>query len=189
MRRHDGVSWNRSGEAPSREAWQRASWPRRAPRAPTSRAQRPARAAIAGFGSHFTPELFLRAFEEYGKDFEVASVPYNVRHRAAEKIFAAARKAGLGMVTIKPFARGSLLKKRDLAGADAGLPRDMVAFVLENKLVDVCICGVHTLAQMKENFSASWTKLTPEGRKRLKKLAAATPCPHYAWLEQGWLHA
>ena len=144
---------------------------------------------FTGFGSHFTPELFLRAFEEHGKYFDVCSMPYNVRHRAAEQILPAAKKAGLGVVTIKPFARGSLLKKCDLAGADAGIPRDMVAFVLENKQVDVCICGVHTLAQMTENFSASWTPLTPAARERLKKLAANTPCPQYAWLEQGWRHA
>jgi aryl-alcohol dehydrogenase-like predicted oxidoreductase len=99
----------------------------------------------------------------------------------------AARKMGLGIITIKPFARGSLLSKRDLAGADAGLPRDMIAFVLENKLVDVCLCGMHTMSQMKENFSASWTKLSPAGRKRLK-LAMHTPCNEYAWLEQGWCY-
>lgn len=144
---------------------------------------------FTGFGSHFTPELFLRAFEEYGKHFDVCSLPYNVRHRAAEKIMPAAKKAGLGVVTIKPFARGSLLKRRDLSGADAGLPRDMVAFVLESEHLDVCICGCHTEAQMRENFSASWAKLTPAARERLQKLAASTPCPQYAWLETGWRHA
>jgi aryl-alcohol dehydrogenase-like predicted oxidoreductase len=115
-------------------------------------------------------------------------MPYNVRHRAAEKILPAAKKANLGVVTIKPFARGSLLKKRDLAGADAGLPRDMIAFVLASKQVDVCICGCHSEAQMRENFSASWTQLTPEARKRLQ-LAALTPCPSHSWLEDGWRYA
>jgi aryl-alcohol dehydrogenase-like predicted oxidoreductase len=143
-----------------------------------------------GFGCHFTPELFLTAFEKFGDAFDIVSLPYNVRHRAAETVLPAAKKKGLGVITIKPFARGSLLKKRDLAGADAGLPRDMISFVLENPKVDICTCGVHTLAQVKENFSASWTKLTPAGRKRLG-LAAATPCegPHYAWLESGWRYA
>ena len=143
---------------------------------------------FTGFGCHFTPEYFLLAFKKFGEYFDVCSLPYNVRHRAAEKVMPAAKKAGLGVVTIKPFARGSLLKKRDLAGADAGLPRDMMAFVLENKHVDVCTCGVHTLAQVRENFSASWTKLTPKARKRLKKLAANTECREYAWLENDWRH-
>ena len=140
------------------------------------------------FGSHFTPALFLKAFEKFGAYFDVCSMPYNVRHRAAEKIVPAAKKAGLGVVTIKPFARGALLKKRDLTGADAGLPRDMVAFVLANPQVDVCICGCHTAAQMRENFSASWRKLTPAARKRLQ-IAAAAPCPAPAWLEDGWRYA
>lgn len=143
-----------------------------------------------GFGCHFTPELFLEAFDKFGGEFDIVSLPYNVRHRAAEKILPAAKKKMLGVITIKPFARGSLLKKRDLQGTDAGLPRDMIAFVLENRMVDICTCGVHTLAQVKENFSASWTKLTPAARKRLR-LAANTPCGDrsHAWLEEGWMYA
>lgn len=143
-----------------------------------------------GFGCHFTPELFLEAFEKFGDDFDIVSLPYNIRHRAAEKVLPAARKKKLGVITIKPFARGSLLKKRDLEGTDAGLPRDMIAFVLENRMVDICTCGVHTLAQVKENFSASWTKLTPPGRKRLR-VASHVPCDgrSHAWLERDWLYA
>ena len=55
-------------------------------------------------------------------------------------------------------------------------------------MVDICTCGVHTLAQVQENFSASWTDLTPDARNRLD-LAAATPCDAYPWLENDWLHA
>jgi aryl-alcohol dehydrogenase-like predicted oxidoreductase len=143
-----------------------------------------------GFGCHFTPELFLEAFDKFGDYFDIVSLPYNVRHRAAETILPAAKEKNLGVITIKPFARGSLLKKKDLEGADAGLPRDMMAFVLESDLVDICTCGVHTLDQVRENFSASWTKLTPDARERLG-LAACAPCaePSHAWLEQGWLLA
>ena len=143
---------------------------------------------FTGFGCHFTPELFLQAFDKFGDYFDICSLPYNVRHRAAETVLPEAKKKGLGVITIKPFARGSLLKKRDLEGADAGLPRDMISFVLENELVDVCTCGVHTAAQVKENFSASWTKIAPNDRDRLG-IAAQTPCGGHAWLEDGWLHA
>ena len=145
---------------------------------------------FTGFGCHFTPELFLEAFDKFGDYFDIVSLPYNVRHRAAETILPAAKKKNLGVITIKPFARGSLLNKRDLEGADAGLPRDMIAFVLENKLVDICTCGVHTVEHVRENFSASWTKLTPSARERLAA-SASTPCTErsHAWLEEGWLHA
>ena len=142
---------------------------------------------FTGFGCHFTPELFLEAFEKFGNYFDICSIPYNIRHRAAEKILPAAKKKGLGVITIKPFARGELLKSRALEGADAGLPRDMIAFVLENKLVDICTCGVHTLEQTIENLSASGVKLTPGQRKRLEKVAG-TPVDvqEYAWLERDW---
>jgi len=143
-----------------------------------------------GFGCHFTPELFQQAIDKFGDYFDICSFPYNVRHRAAESVLQAAKKKNMGTITIKPFARGSLLKGRDLAKADAGLARDMISFVLENPQVDLCICGVHTLDHVRENFGASWTKLTPQGRQRLE-IAAARPCPDpcYAWLENDWRQA
>jgi len=144
---------------------------------------------FAGFGCHFTPELFLQAIEKHGRAFDVVSMPYNIRHRAAEKVLPAAEKAGLGIVTIKAFARGELLKGQDLRGSAAGLPRDMLSFVLENKLVDTCICGVINEAELRENLSASGRDLSPEARQRLDRLAAGAPCRGYRWLEEGWRYA
>ncbi len=145
---------------------------------------------FTGFGCHFTPELFLEAFDKFGDYFDTCSLPYNIRHRAAEMVLPAAKKKNLGVITIKPFARGALLKNRDLKGIDAGLPRDMIAFVLENKLVDICTCGVHTLEQTRENLSASWTTLSPKARERLKGVAGTCITDHeYAWLEQDWRYA
>jgi aryl-alcohol dehydrogenase-like predicted oxidoreductase len=143
---------------------------------------------FTGFGCHFTPELFLAAIGKYGRFFDVCSLPYNIRHRAAEKILPAAEKVGLGIVTIKAFARGALLEGRDLRGKDAGLPCDMLAFVLQQELVDTCICGVISEAELRENLSASWTRLTPETSRRLEKLAS-TAGPSCDWLEAGWRHA
>ena len=145
---------------------------------------------FTGFGCHFTPELFLESFEKYGDYFDIVSMPYNVRHTAAKKLLPQAKKKNLGVITIKPFARGHLLKNLDLKGPDAGLPRDMIASILEDRNVDCCTCGVHTIEQTRENLSASWTKLTPDARKRLKKVAAApVQDPEYAWLEKDWLYA
>jgi aryl-alcohol dehydrogenase-like predicted oxidoreductase len=143
-----------------------------------------------GFGCHFTPELFLEAFDKFGDYFDTCSMPYNIRHLAAEAILPAAKKKGLGVITIKPFSRGLLLKDRDLKGAYVGLPRDMIAFVLENKHVDICTCGVHTIEQTVENLSASWTKLSPSGRQRLKEVAGTCITDRqYAWLEKDWRYA
>ena len=61
--------------------------------------------------------------------------------------------------------------------------------MLENKQIDSCVCGVHTLAQVQENFSASWTCLSDTARERLE-VASHTPCgQEYAWLEEGWRYA
>ncbi len=145
---------------------------------------------FTGFGCHFTPDYFLYAFKKFGDYFDVCSLPYNIRHRAAEQIIPAAKQKNMGVVTIKPFARGSLLKGKDLTDADAGLPRDMIRFVIENKQVDCCTCGVHTVDQVKENFSASWTPLTAEGQERIEKYSSTRiPGGEHAWLEEGWLYA
>ncbi len=144
---------------------------------------------FTGFGSHFTPQWFREAFEKYGKSFDVCSMPYNIRHRMAEEVIPEARKAGLGVITIKPLARGSLLKRSDAGGPGTSAARDMIAFVLANPQVDICLCGVHTLSQMRENFSASSTKLSPEALERLEKRAALSPCPDYPWLEHAWRYA
>jgi len=143
-----------------------------------------------GFGSHFTPKWFFVAFQKFGQYFDCCSMPYNVRHRVAEKVMPAAKKLGLGVITIKAFARGSLLTKCALEDANADEARDMVAFVLKNKSVDVCLCGVHSLAQMKTDFSASWAQISQSGYRRLEEIAA-TPVPHgeHCWLEEGWRYA
>ena len=145
---------------------------------------------FTGFGCHFTPELFLESFDKYGDYFDIVSMPYNIRHSAAKKLLPQAKKKNLGVITIKPVARGLLLKNLDLKGSYASLPRDMIASVLEDKNVDICTCGVHTIEQTKENLSASWTRLSPKARERIKKVAA-TPVqdPEYAWLEQDWQYA
>jgi len=176
--------------------------------------KREGKVRFTGFGCHFTPELFLMAFEKYGREFDIVSLPYNVRHRVAETIMPAAEKLGMGIVTIKPFGRGELLPSgppaaraktgtgpgptplgsRTTSGREvpvpilsqAGLARDMMAFVLQNELVDVCICGVHTEAHVRENFSGSWTKLSPQGRQRLEQLAARSAFRSGDWLERGW---
>jgi len=145
---------------------------------------------FTGFGSHFDAKWFVVAFQKFGKDFDCCSMPYNIRHRVAEQVMPLAKKVGLGVVTIKPFARGSLLKGRDLEGADKDLPREMIAAVLQNQSLDCCLCGVHTIEQMRQNFSASWTKLTETSRDRLEQVAAtAVPHGEHCWMEQGWRYA
>ena len=58
-----------------------------------------------------------------------------------------------------------------------------IAFVLENRQVDCCICGVHTEEHVREHFSASWTGLTREARQRLARVVASGTAGSYGWLE------
>ena len=61
----------------------------------------------AGFGCHFTPDGFRKAFANFGRDFEICSMPYNIRHRAAEELLPEAKKLGMGVVTIKSWRAAS----------------------------------------------------------------------------------
>jgi aryl-alcohol dehydrogenase-like predicted oxidoreductase len=114
-------------------------------------------------------------------------LPYNIRHRLAEDLLPEAKRLGLGVVTIKALARGELLARPAAKEDPVGLARDMLAFVLENGQVDCCICGVHTEAHVRENFSASWTGLTAEARQRLARVAASGRAGPYGWLEPAWV--
>ena len=141
----------------------------------------------AGFGCHFTPDGFRKAFANFGREFDICSMPYNIRHRAAEDLLPEAKRLGMGVITIKALARGELLKDADLAGRDAGIARNMIAFVLENRSVDCCIFGMHTEEHVRENLSACWTPLTEAARRRLDELGRMPPRTLYGWLEPDWL--
>jgi len=93
---------------------------------------------LAGFGSHFEPRWFYEAFEKFAPHFDVCSMPYNIRHRVAEEVMPAAKKAGLGVITIKPLARGSLLSGRDLAGPAQDLPRDSCSSAQSGQTLTPC---------------------------------------------------
>jgi hypothetical protein len=100
-----------------------------------------------------------------------------------------AKRLGMGVVIIKVFARGELLARPAAEEDPTGLARDMIAFVLENQQVDCCLCGVHTEEHVRENFSASWTALTPRpangwpGSRR-----RAWPGPMVGWNPPGFPH-
>jgi aryl-alcohol dehydrogenase-like predicted oxidoreductase len=120
------------------------------------------KARFTGFGCHFSRENFKKAIDMYGDAYDVTSIPYNVFHRAAEEVFPAMKEKDLGVIVIKPFAAGSLLKSKDLTGVDKGLPRDMLSFVLANEHVHSVLPGLGSVEQGQENFSASWNPISVE---------------------------
>ena len=151
--------------------------------------KRKGQARFTGFGSHFSPRNYREAIRKYGRSFDICSMPYNIRHRAAEEVFPRADGTGLGIVTIKPFARGSLfkaLRKEEPKATDAGLAAKMIRFVVANPRVDVCICGVHTIDHVRQNFAAAATPLAAAERETLDRLALG-PTDADDWLEHHWV--
>ncbi|MFC1806209.1 aldo/keto reductase [Planctomycetota bacterium] len=151
--------------------------------------KRKGQARFTGFGSHFSPANYREAIRKYGEHFDICSMPYNVRHRAGEEVFPHADRAKLGIVTIKPFARGSLFKafKADEPKAtDADLAAKMIRFVVANRRVDVCLCGVHTLDHVRQNFAAAARPMAAAERRALDRLAHV-PTDADDWLEHHWV--
>ena len=150
--------------------------------------KRKGQARFTGFGSHFSPAIYRDAISRYGQHFDICSMPYNIRHRAAEEIFPRADRAKLGIVTIKPFARGSLfkaLRADEPEATDADLAAKMIRFVVANERVDVCLCGVHTLDHVRTNFGAAARPLAADERQALRGLALG-PTDADDWLEHHW---
>ena len=131
--------------------------------------QEQGKARFVGFGCHFSRENFLKAINLYGDFFDVTSVPYNPYHRGAEEIFPALAEKDLGVIIIKPFAAGSLLKNKDLQGKDKDLPRNMLSYILANKYVHSVLPGFSSVEQGREDFSASWNPLTTAQVKQMEE--------------------
>ena len=72
------------------------------------------------------------------------------------------------------------------AARDADLADQMIRFVVANPHVDVCICGVHTVDQVRQNFAAAAEKLSAAPTGVGRRLACA-PVDHNDWLERDWL--
>jgi len=126
-----------------------------------------------GFGCHFSRDNYLKCIDLYGDTFDVTSLPYNPFHRGAEEVFPAIAEKDLGVIAIKPFAAGSLLKDKDLEGADKDLPRNMLAYILANKNIHSVIPGYSSVAQGEENFSASWNPLTAAKKAEIEEIFPA----------------
>lgn len=131
--------------------------------------QEQGKARFVGFGCHFSRDNFLKAIDLYGDYYDVTSVPYNPFHRGAETIFSALAEKDLGIIAIKPFAAGSLLKGKDLKGKDKNLARNMLSYILANKNIHSVLPGYSSVEQGKENFSASWNPLTTAQVKQMEE--------------------
>ncbi len=131
--------------------------------------QEQGKARFVGFGCHFSIENYLKCIELYGDYYDVTSLPYNPFHRGAEKVFPALAEKDLGVIIIKPFAAGSLLKDKDLEGKDKDLARNMLSYILANKYVHSVLPGYSSVEQGEENFSASWNPLTTAQIKQMEE--------------------
>jgi aryl-alcohol dehydrogenase-like predicted oxidoreductase len=111
-------------------------------------------------------------------------------------IFGAAQKHDIGVVTIKPFAGGSLFRTRlkfgtetDSTEQDYERARLTLAYILCNPAITATIPGMTTTAQVDNNVRASAERLALLDNNGIRKLTEAT---EQMWAdlpdEYRWLH-
>ncbi len=112
----------------------------------------------------------------------------------SQGIFAAVQQHDVGVVTIKPFAGGSLFRTKISFEKPRGTEDDYerarltLAYILCNAAITTTIPGMTTVEQVDNNVRASAERLALLDRKGLRKLSKATE-EMWARLpdEYGWL--
>jgi len=112
-------------------------------------AKRQGKVRHIGFSGHRDPELLVR-FIQACDEWEVAQFPLNVvdpHYLSFLEIFLpAARKKGLGVITIKPNAFGNI------TGKGIASIEECLRFVLSQD-VDAVVSGVDTLEHLEQNIA------------------------------------
>ena len=152
--------------------------------------KRAGKVRFVGFGGHLSARRATALIAKY-RELDVVCFPYNVTTRKAEGAMAEAAKRQLGLFTIKPFARGELLRDAQPSSKASvpSRPEALLKFVLRNERVATAFVGMHTLDQARENLAASGggqlSKADREVLDECQTLASAATAGELAWL-RGW---
>jgi aryl-alcohol dehydrogenase-like predicted oxidoreductase len=115
---------------------------------------------VTHYSAHKFPEM-LRAMAD--PRVQAIQVPYNPRERAVEaEILPAAADRGLGVIIMRPFGEGSLLRKPVSAEALAPLhpfgvttwPQALLKWILSDRRCHVAIPATSSIAHMRANAAA-----------------------------------
>jgi aryl-alcohol dehydrogenase-like predicted oxidoreductase len=115
---------------------------------------------VTHYSAHAFPDM-LRAMAD--PRVQAIQVPYNPRERAVEaEILPAAADRGLGVIIMRPFGEGSLLRKQVQADALAPLhpfgvttwPQALLKWILSDRRCHVAIPATSRVAHMRVNAAA-----------------------------------
>lgn len=102
-------------------------------------------------------EMLEKVVEE--NKFETIQFPYNIVETQAENIFKIAKKKGIGIIVMKPFAGGAI--------NDAKLA---LKYILANENVDVIIPGMESVEQIIENSGVLRESISFEDEKKMEQI-------------------
>jgi predicted aldo/keto reductase-like oxidoreductase len=109
------------------------------------------------------------------KEFETVTLQYNLLDRSNEPAFAAAAKAGLGIIVMGPVGGGRLGSPSEaiqgmLKGARS-VPEVALRFVLSNRYVTMALSGMSEIAHVEENVRVA-SRRSPLSAAEKRKVAA-----------------
>ncbi|HID07224.1 MAG TPA: aldo/keto reductase [Armatimonadetes bacterium] len=161
-----------------------------------------------GISSH--NRKFLQHVIEAFPQFSIVIFPYTAKSKMQEmpagpggadfskSIFQVAREHDVGIITIKPFAGGSLFRTRArFPVREPGNPEDhklarlTLQYILSNPYITATVPGMTTVEEVENNVRASYERvtssLTPEDAKRLAEAVDEmwrNLPPEYKWLRE-----
>jgi predicted aldo/keto reductase-like oxidoreductase len=109
------------------------------------------------------------------KEFEAVTLQYNLLDRSNEPAFAAAAKAGLGIIVMGPVGGGRLGSPSEaiqgmIKGARS-VPEVALRFVLSNRYVTMALSGMSEMAHVEENVRVA-SRRSPLTAAEKRKVAA-----------------
>ncbi|NQT88472.1 aldo/keto reductase, partial [bacterium] len=110
------------------------------------------------------------------REFEAVTLQYNLLDRSNESAFAAAAKAGLGIIVMGPVGGGRLgTPSQALQGIIRGarsVPEVALRFVLANRYVTVALSGMSEMSHVEENVRVG-RRRSPLSDAEKRKVGAA----------------
>ena len=155
-----------------------------------------------GLAAHYEKDFF-EPIKNYNLDYVL--VPFNpvMNELKYKKLWPLLKRNNIGIISIKPFASGSLFRlkksspqlKRLRYDKGSSFAQNILKYIINLKEITSTIPAMNSVDEMKENlgilddmsFNRSHHQMLEELRYAAKRLGPSYLPPHYRWLHHEWM--